>query len=243
MVLINPTDKRWSALVVGQGELPDSVCSVLRAAGYWPIVRSARSLTPDAELANEELVVVCCSGSSDQSDEIQQQRLAGNTQPIVIVGHESPCRSCDAALNGGADAWIPAPLLEVLLVRTVSSLVRRASGFWHRPCVGFEFEPDEHAVRCETARVRLRRREYTLMTYLACHAGQWVSERRILEEAFQLQTRFDTPLVRVHIRSLRKALGALGSCIESRRGSGYRFVPPKPSQPKMAGCSRPRARD
>lgn len=208
-----------SALVVGPTEVADPLCSILRSAGHKTSWR--RTVVFGEEF---ELLVLCCDGEAAWGQQIEYQRSSGNTQAIILVGHDRPCRLCDSALDRGADLWIPATLLTAQFPRVVNPLVRRVRGRWRGSLPGLDLSPGCHTVRYGDVELRLRPKEFALLAYLVSNEGRWSSERRILEEAFGTCPRYETPVVRVHVRSLRKALGALAPCVESRRGCGYRFV-------------------
>jgi DNA-binding response OmpR family regulator len=211
-----------SALVLGKASLVDAVSERLTALGHAACVR-ARPLAG----ADFGLVVLCCDGASDWGLYVAHQRVTGHLLPVFVVGHEAPCAQCDAALLGGADAWLPerpAPLLESLLGRMIHAVSRRASGPWVASCSGVRFEPDGFTVWFGTHRFALRPKEYLLLAYLANRAGSWVSEHGLRTEALGILQKHETPIVRVHLSALRKALGAFAGCLESRRGLGYRFL-------------------
>lgn len=207
------------AVVVGAGARAASVCDSLAAASYQPRLRCRMPAS-----AEGELLVLCCAQGGELADGVTHLRMIGWTRPILVVGHESPCPACDLALDQGADAWLPASLVGIQLPRIARALGRRADGIWEQNSAGVRFDPTTNTIQWRDEQRPLRPKEFVLMTYLAARPGRWVSEQCILEEALGVRSGHDTPLVRVHVRSLRKALGPLGMCIESRRGLGYRFV-------------------
>jgi DNA-binding response OmpR family regulator len=211
-------------LVLGRQELVSGVSERLTAMGHEPTTR-ARPLSG----AGIDFLVICCDGALAWGSYVAHQRLNGQLLPILVVGHESPCPRCDEALNGGADAWLPespAPLFDSLLERTIRTLSRRASGPWVTECSGVRFEPGACTVWFGGHAIALRPKEYALLAYLASRAGSWVSEQVLRDEALEIQQKHETPVVRVHLSSLRKALGSFAAYVESRRGLGYRFLMP-----------------
>jgi DNA-binding response OmpR family regulator len=87
-----------------------------------------------------------------------------------------------------------------------------------------QLDHERHQARFGSFAVTLRTREFSLLAFLMGSPNTWLAERRIMEEAFGLRAPH-SGLLRVHVSSLRKALGPLASCIQSQRGAGYRFVP------------------
>jgi DNA-binding response OmpR family regulator len=135
-------------------------------------------------------------------------------------------------LDAGADAWVPNALVEVQLSMLLRTLVRRTRGRWHaRAPVRAELDPHTHRVVLGSSVRQLRRREFELLTYLMSRVGHWHSERRILREVFDQHPNTcrrpsaeRTPLVRVQVHALRRALGHAAGCVQGGRGKGYRFV-------------------
>ncbi len=69
--------------------------------------------------------------------------------------------------------------------------------------------------------VRLTTRELELLWFLIVNRPRVMSRERILERVWGLSSEVDTRTIDVHVRSLRKKLGA--EVIETVVGSGYRF--------------------
>jgi DNA-binding response OmpR family regulator len=70
----------------------------------------------------------------------------------------------------------------------------------------------------------LRSADFRLLKYLVEREGRWFSELELLREVFENRSSLETSVVRVHVFTLRRSLGAGGRCIQSKRGHGYRFV-------------------
>ena len=68
-------------------------------------------------------------------------------------------------------------------------------------------------------------REYALLVYLACRAGQVVPKRRLLEEGLGRHDVGGLRMVDEHLRHLKSLLECRGSLfIETVSEEGYRFV-------------------
>jgi DNA-binding response OmpR family regulator len=209
------------AVVLGAGSATRAVCSLLEILGYVP-TRSRGS----SDVA-VDLMVICCAARPDFIQDVEQLRARGSVAPILVVGHRSPCSHCDATLRAGADGWVPEmprSLLRNQLTRSAPALARRAGGTWPVPSSGVSLAPDVFSVYFGTERVSLRPKEYALLAYLVGRTGDWVSETELRVDALGLRQRHETSVVRVHLRALRKALGAFASRVEGRRGYGYRFA-------------------
>ncbi len=78
--------------------------------------------------------------------------------------------------------------------------------------------------------VRLTTREYGLLVFLARHPGHVFSREQLLDTVWQYTFYGSTTTVTVHIRRVRAKLGdttGAARLIETVRGVGYRFQPPR----------------
>lgn len=213
------------AILVGPRDTTGQLERLLAAASYAVRIEPAPALDSDTDL-----LVLCCSGTVNFGPTIARQRKAGHRQPILVLGHDAPCPHCDSALEGGADAWIPLFMIELQLLRSVRTLTRRFHDDWRPdPRSPIELHADTHEVDLGTGRVNLTPKAFELLSYLVCHEGTWVKTDNILRDVFGVRFKYDTPLVRVHIRLLRQALGQAAHHVQSRRGQGYRFANTRPT--------------
>jgi two-component system, OmpR family, copper resistance phosphate regulon response regulator CusR len=76
--------------------------------------------------------------------------------------------------------------------------------------------------------VALTEREYTLLEYLARHAGDVLGRAAIAEHVWDASYDPLSNVIDVYIQRLRRKLGAVGAAlIETRRGEGYRLLKPR----------------
>jgi DNA-binding response OmpR family regulator len=68
------------------------------------------------------------------------------------------------------------------------------------------------------------RTELLIFDYLVRHADCWKTAPEVLEDVLGNCHCQNTPVVRVHVFRLRRALGNMAWCIESHQGKGYRFT-------------------
>jgi two-component system alkaline phosphatase synthesis response regulator PhoP len=90
-------------------------------------------------------------------------------------------------------------------------------------------------------RLRLTRKEYELLALLVQNAGEIVAREDLLFRVWGYSSQIRTRTLDVHIRRLRKKLGAYAEqYIETIFGIGYRFQPyraqliPRPLPPMLA---------
>lgn len=131
-------------------------------------------------------------------------------------------------LEAGADSTIVLPCDSQLLKAKLDALTRRMLSDWSPDGDEVHLSAENCAVRIHGNVARLRPTEFKICEYLVMNRGRWVGEREILRHVLETFHDRETSLVRVHVRHIRKALGALATCIQTKRGVGYRFeMPPQ----------------
>jgi two-component system phosphate regulon response regulator PhoB len=132
----------------------------------------------------------------------------------------------------GADGYVTKPFSPRVLIARVQAMLRR-----NQEQQG-ESPPEEemisihsmvihrgrHEVLVEGEKVHLTTTEFTILEQLASRPG-WVFSRRQIIDVIRGYDYLITPrAIDVQIFGLRKKLGAVGRCIETVRGIGYRLV-------------------
>ncbi len=96
---------------------------------------------------------------------------------------------------------------------------------------------DQQFVILDSQRMVLTRKEYDLLALLVQHAGEIIPREALLMRVWGYGSEIRTRTLDVHIRRLRKKLGAYADqYIETIFGIGYRFQPfhaPRFFQPVM----------
>lgn len=79
---------------------------------------------------------------------------------------------------------------------------------------------------------RLTRTEQRILDFLKSRAGAWTSIPQIIVEVLGTHHKPDSPLVRVHVCSIRKKLGDEARRLESdpHRERGYRWIADEAAQ-------------
>jgi DNA-binding response OmpR family regulator len=87
---------------------------------------------------------------------------------------------------------------------------------------GLIIDPESQMVQIGTRKARLTRSELSVFSYLAEHRGQWVPSDQLRAEVLgEAPSRTDSPLLRVHIRNIRKKLGPAADKLVSKRNVGF----------------------
>src|SRR5690242_1571934 len=131
-------------------------------------------------------------------------------------------------LSLGADDYLPKPFSPPELVLRVGAVLRRlaappvaSGGLLTGGAV--RLDRTAHRVTVDDAEVELTSTEFKLLLVLLEREGRVQSRAQLLETVWQAQPDIQTRTVDMHVQRLRQKLGKAGGCIETVRGSGYRF--------------------
>jgi two-component system, OmpR family, response regulator len=131
-------------------------------------------------------------------------------------------------LDTGADDYLTKPFSFPVLVAHLRAVARR--GRRERPTeleVGdIRLDPAARRAWRGDVEISLTAREFSLLAFLARHAGDVVSKRQILEGVWDVDFEGDPNIVEVYVRHLRtKVDRPFGrEAIQTLRGAGYRLA-------------------
>lgn len=213
------------------------VVYTLSSTGY-----TARGLAGEKELqkAMTELIpeIILLDIMLPGTDGIQiLRRLKANPRtadiPVIMVTAKGAEFDKVKSLDLGADDYITKPFGMMELVSRVRAVLRRAAPM-------AVLEPDEeeilttgtialnlprHTVTVANQEVKLTLKEYQLLEELMSQPGILFSRDKLLDCIWGYGYSGETRTVDVHIRTLRKKLGAAAKHIQTVRGIGYKIVP------------------
>src|SRR5438552_11771611 len=180
---------------------------------------------PDLILLDLNLPVV----SGTEVCRILRSRADAKHLPIIML----TCRTSEddrvSGLEVGADDYITKPFSLRELTARVRAALRRTAKVQEPGVAGYtgahlvaDFE--SVSVSVDGRAVRLTRREFELLRYLAQNKNRVISRDRLLERVWGYARLVETRSVDVHVGRLRSKLGAAGRQIETVIGLGYRFV-------------------
>ncbi|MFG2986521.1 response regulator transcription factor [Streptomyces sp. NPDC048258] len=167
--------------------------------------------------------------------------------PVLVATARDDETEIIKLLNAGADDYLVKPFSGGQLIARLSAVLRRTSHVppAHaaqgslpaqaaeplRPTTVGELAVDPGARTAYLAgrELRLTRREFDLLAFLAHHTGQVVSKRRLLTEVWR-EPYVDDQTVDVHLSSLRRKLGERAAApryLLTVRGVGIKLVAPR----------------
>lgn len=149
--------------------------------------------------------------------------------PIIMVSARGEESDVVLGLGLGADDYIAKPFKPKEMTARVRAVLRRGpirediSEKRRLVRGGMIIDLDRHEVVVGDMRVDLTATEMRLLHYLACHPGRVFSRDQLVARAIGNDVIVTDRNIDVHVRAIRKKLGALNDCIETVRGVGYRF--------------------
>jgi DNA-binding response OmpR family regulator len=149
--------------------------------------------------------------------------------PIIMLTARVEERNKIAGLERGADDYVTKPFSLRELLARVRALLRRSQGGTDdppRPLVNGPVSVDEARRRVHVAdrEITLTRKEFDLLAELVRRPGLVLTREQLLERVWGYDHPGETRTVDVHIRQLRKKLGApAAEAIETVVGVGYRL--------------------
>jgi len=154
--------------------------------------------------------------------------------PILVLSARGQEKDKIAALDLGADDYVPKPFAVGELLARIRAALRRSSAAAAGTIVRFgavEVDLEKRLVRVDTQDVHLTPNEYKLLQVLIQHAGKVLTQRQLLNEVWGPQHTEQAQYLRVYIAQLRRKLErnpARPKHLQTEPGVGYRLVTEDP---------------
>lgn len=150
--------------------------------------------------------------------------------PVIMVTGLSGENDKVGALEVGADDYVTKPFFPKELTARIKALARRSSLSAGEPIPaekislqGITMDFSAHRVWVDEEEISLTLTEFKILGELLKQNGQVLTRERLRERALGNLNVSDRT-IDVHMASLRKKLGAIGTRVETVRGVGYRFA-------------------
>lgn len=214
-------------------DLADAVAKGLRREGYAVDVLYSGDEAV-AVLSHTEYDLICLDLTMAGLDgrEVCRwvRRCLGAEPRILMLTARDAIEDRVAGLDDGADDYLVKPFAFPELAARVRLLLRRDSG--HTDSVltvgPVRLDTTRHTAWRDTRQLELTAKEFALLRYFLSHAGQVLSQERLLEHVWDEHADPFTNTVRVTVGTLRRklTLDEEAPLIETVVGAGYRLVEP-----------------
>ena len=152
---------------------------------------------------------------------LKRWRKAGRLVPVLILTARNQWEERVEAIEAGADDYLVKPFRIEELIARLRAVLRRAHGHAAAPVAFCGFVLDTRLMRLsrDGMPIELTPQEYKVLTYLALHRGEVVSQLRLTEHIYAQDFERNSNSIEVLVGRLRRRLGA--DIIKTRRGFGY----------------------
>lgn len=144
--------------------------------------------------------------------------------PIIMVTAKTTELDKVRGLDMGADDYLTKPFGIMELVSRVKALLRRTKRQTNELVYeSITLDDERHLVTANGEPVELTYKEFELLKFLLQNCGTVVSRDRLMDAVWGFAFAGETRTVDMHIKTLRKKLGASGMLIVTVRNVGYRL--------------------
>jgi two-component system phosphate regulon response regulator PhoB len=222
-------------IIEDERALTDVLSYNLQREGYEPIVahdgqeglRKAQAMLPDLIILDLMLPLL---GGLDICREL---RAGERTREIPIIMLTAKAEETDqlVGFSMGADDYVTKPFSVKVLLQRIKALQRRVDGAGEAADIiehlGVRVDRIKHKALVEGKEMDLTPTEFRLLECLLRQPGRAFTRPQLLDAAIGDGAIVLERTIDVHIKTLRKKLGA-ADFIETVRGVGYRFREDRP---------------
>lgn len=213
--------------IIDDSELISQMISKsVKPYGYIPQVIKSKNVKNEDFVSNKFKLLVINSSllHKFQTDLIKEIRRINKEIAILGVIKSKNVNDKICVYESGADDVINFPfLIKEFLIRIENIMSRKGS----RKDKVYNLDKifintGEKSVKYEDEEIDLRRKEYSILEYLARNQGRTVSRNELLDNIWDYTKITESNTIDVHISNLRKKLSN-GKIIKTVHGFGYRI--------------------
>jgi len=201
----------------------------LTREGYqvWTASRGSEAL-PKLYQFNPDLVVLDLMLPDIDGFEICRQIRGKSQVPVLMLTARKDDVDKIVGLEMGADDYLTKPFNPRELVARIKAILRRTQS-GQKPNEIIELgklriDLNGHVTSIENRQLKLRTKEFALLTTFAQNLGSVFSREKLLELVWGFDYYGETRTVDVHVNHLREKLTGSGVNIETLRGIGYKMT-------------------
>ncbi|MBU6209231.1 MAG: response regulator transcription factor [Planctomycetes bacterium] len=225
-----------SALIVeDENEIADLVKFHLERDGMQvSVARNGRKAIEMVQGAGFDLIVLDLMLPDLDGLEICR-RLKGQDRtkeiPVVMLTARGEESDIVAGLEMGADDYVTKPFSPRVLMARLRNALRKTGANEPTERIGLVngrllIDRERHVVTVDGQTIELTVTEFGILHFLALRPGFVRTRDQIISAVHGRNTVLSSRTVDVHVTAVRRKLGALGECVQTVRGVGYRFRDP-----------------
>ena len=177
---------------------------------------------------NFDLIVLDLMLPDIDGFEVCRQIRSKSDVPILMLTARKEDVDKIVGLEIGADDYFTKPFNPRELVARVKAILRRyQAGLKPHDSIeigNLYIDLSRHEVTAAGAPVKLRTKEFALLSTLAQNPGIVFSREKLLDVVWGYDYYGETRTIDVHINHLREKIAGAGVAIETLRGTGYKMV-------------------
>ena len=156
---------------------------------------------------------------------LQKLRNAHSDSSVLLLTARDGVADRVSGLDIGADDYLTKPFAFDELLARLRAMLRKKNGS-HSPKLevgGLVMDTAAHIVARDNQPIHLTAKEYALLEYFMHNAGQVLTRDQIVDHVWNYEYPFETNLVDVYVRYLRKKIdaGFPTKLLHTVRGFGY----------------------
>jgi DNA-binding response OmpR family regulator len=225
-----------SALIVeDENEIADLVKFHLERDGMQvSVARNGRKAIEMVQGAGYDLIVLDLMLPDLDGLEICR-RLKGQDRtkeiPVVMLTARGEESDIVAGLEMGADDYVTKPFSPRVLMARLRNALRKTGATESTERISLVngrllIDRERHVVTVDGQAIDLTVTEFGILHFLSLRPGFVRTRDQIISAVHGRNTVLSSRTVDVHVTAVRRKLGALGECVQTVRGVGYRFRDP-----------------